>query len=86
MLIGLGWWRGDDKTKFPRFMVIAEEAERQIDMSAGGKVTTNHLEASTHEVTTRIDALEEKVGAMDSKLDAMPAKLLEAVAGAQAPK
>ena len=57
-----------------------------------------HLASSTQEVTThmddRIDALEkkmgseleEKMGAMDSKLDALSTKLLEAIAGVQAPK
>ena len=68
-------------------MLIAEEVEGEAgaDVAADGVSgrMRKHLAASTHEVTSRIDALEEKVGAMDSKLDAMPAKLLEAVACAR---
>ena len=73
-------------------MMIAEEAKRKVDMVADGVSgrVRKHLASSTQKVTThvdgRIDALEKQMGAMESKLDAMPAKLLEAVAGAQAPK
>ena len=95
MLIGLGCWSEKDSDKFPRFMMIAEEAKGakgKVDMVADGVSgrVRKHLASSTQKVTThvdgRIDALEKQMGAMESKLDAMPAKLLEAVAGAQAPK
>ena len=92
MLIGLRFWSEKDSDKFPRFMMIAEEAKRKVDMVADGVSgrVRKHLASSTQKVTTHvdgiIDALEKQMGAMESKLDAMPAKLLEAVAGAQAPK
>ena len=90
MLIGLGCWSEKDSDKFPRFMMIAEEAKGakgKVDMVADGVSgrVRKHLATSTQEVTThmddRIDALEKKMGAMDSKLDAISAKLLDA--GAQ---
>ena len=95
LLIGLGCWSEKDSDKFPRFMMIAEEAKGakgKVDMVADGVSgrVRKHLASSTQKVTTHvdgiIDALEKQMGAMESKLDAMPAKLLEAVAGAQAPK
>ena len=95
LLIGLGCWSEKDSDKFPRFMMIAEEAKGakgKVDMVADGVSgrVRKHLAASAQKVTThvdgRIDTLEKQMGAMESKLDAMPAKLLEAVAGAQAPK
>ena len=92
MLIGLGCWSEKDSDKFPRFMMIAEEAKGKVDMVADGVSgrVRKHLATSAQKVTThvdgRIDTLEKKMGVMESKLDAMPAKLLEAVAGAQAPK
>ena len=94
-MIGLRFWSEKDSDKFPRFMMIAEEAKGakgKVDMVADGVSgrVRKHLASSTQKVTThvdgRIDALEKQMGAMESKLDAMPAKLLEAVAGAQAPK
>ena len=92
LLIGLGCWSEKDSDKFPRFMMIAEEAKGKVDTVADGVSgrVRKHLASSTQKVTThvdgRIDALEKQMGAVESKLDAMPAKLLEAVAGAQAPK
>ena len=95
LLIGFGLWGEKDNGKFPRYMLIAEEAKGakgKVDMVADGVSgrVRKHLATSTQEVTThvddRIDALEKQMGAMDSKLDAMPAKLIEAIAGAQAPK
>ena len=92
LLIGLGCWSEKDSDKFPRFMMIAEEAKGKVDTVADGVSgrVRKHLATSTPEVTThmddRIDALEQKVGAIDSKLDALSTKLLEAIAGAQAPK
>ena len=95
MLIGLGCWSEKDSDKFPRFMMIAEEAKGakgKVDMVADGVSgrVRKHLATSAQKVTThvdgRMDTLEKQMGAMESKLDAMPAKLLEAVAGAQAPK
>ena len=95
LLIGLGCWSEKDSDKFPRFMMIAEEAKGakgKVDMVADGVSgrVRKHLASSTQKVTThvdvRMDTLEKQMGAMESKLDAMPAKLLEAVAGAQAPK
>ena len=98
-MIGLGCWSEKDNGKFPRFMLIAEEAKGQVGTVADGVSgrVRKHLATSTQKVTThvddRIDALEkkmdskleEKMGAMDSKLDALSTKL-EAIAGAQAPK
>ena len=90
LLIGLGCWSEKDSDKFPRFMMIAEEAKGakgKVDMVADGVSgrVRKHLATSTHTVTThvddRIDTLENKMGAMDSKLDAISAKLLDA--GAQ---
>ena len=92
LLIGLRFWSEKDAAKFPRFMLIAEEAKGKTDTIADGVSgrVRKHLASSTQEVTThmdgRIGTLEKQMGAMESKLDAMPAKLLEAVAGAQAPK
>ena len=92
LLIGFGFWSEKDSDKFPRFMMIAEEAKGKVDTVADGVSgrVRKHLTSSTQEVTShmddRIDALEKKMGAMDSKRDAISAKLLEAVAGAQAPK
>ena len=94
-MIGLGCWSEKDAGKFPRFMLIAEEAKGakgKVDIVADGVSgrVRKHLASSTQKVTThvdgRMDTLEKQMGAMESKLDAMPAKLLEAVAGAQAPK
>ena len=82
LLIGLGCWSEKDSDKFPRFMMIAEEAKGKVDMVADGVSgrVRKHLASSTQEVTThmddRIDALEKQMGAMDSKLDAISAKLL----------
>ena len=85
LLIGLGCWSEKDSDKFPRYMLIAEEAmgaKGKVDMVADGVSgrVRKHLATSTQEVTThmdgRIDALEKKMGAMDSKLDAISAKLL----------
>ena len=113
LLIGLGLWSEKDSDKFPRFMLIAEEAKGKVDMVADGVSgrVRKHLVTSTQEVTTHMDdridtlekkmgamdsklekkmgamdvKLEKKVGAMDSKLDALSTKLLEAIAGVQAP-
>ena len=99
MLIGLGCWSEKDSDKFPRFMLIAEEAKGNVGTVADGVSgrVRKHLAASTQKVTThvddRIDALEKQIGAMDSqlekkmdsKLDALSTKLLEAIAGVQAP-
>ena len=92
LLIGFGFWNEKDLGKFPRFMLIAEEAKGKVDTAADGVSgrVRKHLATSTQEVTKQIGAmdskLEEKMGAMDSKLDALSTKLLEAIAGAQAPK
>ena len=73
-------------------MLIAEEAKGKVDTVADGVSgrVRKHLATSAQKVTThvdgRIDTLEKNMGVIESKLDAMPAKLLEAVAGAQAPK
>ena len=84
-MIGLGCWSEKDSDKFPRYMMIAEEAKGakgKVDMVADGVSgrVRKHLASSTQEVTAhmdgRIDALEKKMGAMDSKLDAISAKLL----------
>ena len=89
LLTGLGCWSEKDPGKFPRFMLIAEEAKGKVDMVADGVSgrVRKHLAASAQKVTThvddRIDTLEKK---MDSKLDALSTKLLEAIAGAQVPK
>ena len=101
-MIGLGCWSEKDSDKFPRFMMIAEEAKGakgKVDMVADGVSgrVRKHLATSTQKVTThvdeRIDTLEEKMGAMDSKLgamdsklDALSTKLLQAIAGVQAPR
>ena len=85
LLIGFGLWSEKDSDKFPRYMMIAEEAKGakgKVDMVADGVSgrVRKHLASSTQEVTAhmdgRIDALEKKMGAMDSKLDAISAKLL----------
>ena len=85
LLIGFGLWSEKDSDKFPRFMMIAEEAKGakgKVDMVADGVSgrVRKHLASSTQEVTThmddRIDALEKKMGTTDSKLDAISAKLL----------
>ncbi len=82
MLIGFGCWSEKDNDKFPRYMLIAEEAKGKADMVADGVSgrVRKHLATSTQKLTShmddRIDALEKKMGAMDSKLDAMSAKLL----------
>ena len=103
MLIGLGCWSEKDSDKFPRFMMIAEEAKGakgKVDMVADGVSgrVRKHLAASTQKVTAhvdgRVDALEKRIGAMDSqlekkmdsKLNALSTKMLEAIAGVQAPK
>ena len=89
LLIGFGLWSEKDNGKFPRYMLIAEEAKGakgKVDMGADGVSgrVRKHLATFTQEVTThvddRIDALEKKMGAMqyamDSKLDAISTKLL----------
>ena len=99
LLIGFGFWSEKDSDKFPRFMLIAEEAKGKADTVADGVSgrVRKHLATSTQKVTThvdeRIDTLEEKMGAMDSKLgamdsklDALSTKLLQAIAGMQAPR
>ena len=98
-MIGFGCWGEKDSEKFPRYMLIAEEAKGMADTVADGVSgrVRKHLVTSTQKVTThmddRIDALEkkmdskleEKMGAIESKLDALSMKL-EAIAGAQVPK
>ena len=75
LLIGLGCWSEKDSDKFPRFMMIAEEAKRKVDMVADGVSgrVRKHLATSTQEVTAhmdgRIGTLEKQMGAMDSKLE-----------------
>ena len=100
MLIGFGCWSEKDLRKFPRFMLIAEEAKGKVDTIADGVSgrVRKHLATSTQKVTShmddRIDALEKQIGAMDSqlekkmdsKLNALSTKMLEAIAGVQAPK
>ena len=100
LLIGFGLWSEKDSENFPRFMLIAEEAKGKVDMVADGVSgrVRKHLAASTQKVTAhvddRVDALEKQIGAMDSqlekkmdlKLNALSAKMLEAIAGVQAPK
>ena len=85
LLIGFGWWSEKDSDKFPRFMLIAEEAKGakgKVDMVADGvsgrvrKPLASSTQAVTSHMDDRIDALEKKMGAMDSKLDAISAKLL----------
>ena len=94
LLIGFGLWSEKDSEKFPRFMLIAEEAKGQVDMVADGVSgrVRKHLAASTQKVTAhvdgRVDALEKQIGAMDSqlekkmdsKLNALSTKMLEAIA------
>ena len=89
LLIGFGFWSEKDLGKFPRFMLIAEEAKGKVDMVADGVSgrVRKHLVTSTQEVTAHVDnrvdalekkmgsELEEKMGAMDSKLGAMDSKL-----------
>ena len=81
-MIGLRFWSEKDSDKFPRYMLIAEEAKGKVDTVADGVSgrVRKHLASSTQEVTAhmdgRIDALEKQMGAMDSKLDAISAKLL----------
>ena len=93
MLIGLGCWSEKDSEKFPRFMMIAEEAKGKVDTAADGVSgrVRKHLATSAQKVTThvddRINTLESRLEKkMDLKLDALSTKLLEAIAGAQAPK
>ena len=95
LLIGLGCWSEKDSDKFPRYMMIAEEAKGakgKVDMVADGVSgrVRKHLATSTQKVTThvddRINTLESRLEKkMDSKLDALSTKLLEAIAGVQAP-
>ena len=78
LLIGFGFWSEKDSEKFPRYMLIAEEAKGEVDTVADGVSgrVRKHL-------ATSIDTLEKK---MDSKLDALSTKLLQAIAGMQAPR
>ena len=56
-------WDPCDKDKFPRYMVIAEEAETQSEETADGITgrMRKHLDASTDTVSKRVDALEEEI-------------------------
>jgi len=78
LLIGFGFWNEKDLAKFPRFMLIAEEAKGKVDTAADGVSgrVRKHLAASTQEVTAHVD----------ERIDTLEKKLLEAIAGAQAPK
>ena len=78
LLIGFGFWNEKDLGKFPRFMLIAEEAKGKVDTAADGVSgrVRKHLAASTQEVTAHVD----------ERIDTLETKLLEAIAGAQAPK
>ena len=78
LLIGLGCWSEKDSDKFPRFMMIAEEAKGKVDMVADGVSgrVRKHLATSAQKVTTHVD----------ERIDTLEKKLLEAIAGAQAPK
>ena len=77
LLIGLRCWSEKDAGKFPRFMLIAEEAKGKVDTAADGVSgrVRKHLAASTQEVTAHVD----------ERIDTLEKKLL-AIAGAQAPK
>ena len=59
-------------------MLIAEEAKGKVDTAADGVSgrVRKHLAASTQEVTAHVD----------ERIDTLETKLLEAIAGAQAPK
>ena len=64
LLIGFGFWDEDNNNRFPRFMMVAEEAEREdeaLEDVSAGDVSGKHLAASAQRVTFRIDALEEKM-------------------------
>ena len=85
LLIGFGFWDEDDNNKFPRFMMVAEEAEGEeaLEDVSAGDVSGKHLAASAQRVTFRIDALEEKmqlassqkVTHADDRIDALEKKV-----------
>ena len=57
LLIGFGWWDGGDEEKFPRFLLVAEEAEGEDEIVADGVSgrMRKHLEASAQRVTKHVD-------------------------------
>ena len=60
LLVALGLWDPQDKDKFPRYMVIAEEVETQSE-DVGDGITgrvRKHLAASSDTMSKRVDALE----------------------------
>ena len=63
LLIALGVWNPRDKDRFPRYMIIAEEAETQSEETADGITgrMRKHLDASADTVSKRVDALEQEM-------------------------
>jgi hypothetical protein len=82
LLIGLGWWDPwdeKDKKKFPRYMVIAQEAKDDVLSLADGMTgrMRKHLAASADEVTAHVD---DRIDAVNNKIDALKTELLGAIA------
>ncbi len=63
LLVALGLWDSQDKDKFPRYLVVAEEVETRREDAADGITgrVRKHLAASTDTVSKRVDALEEEI-------------------------
>lgn len=79
MLTGFGLWDPVDVKKFPRFMVIAEEAELKMKPVTDGVTgrVKKHLAASTVEITTQVAELQKEMKEMKQQ-DAKDRSMAEA--------
>ena len=77
LLIGFGWWVANDSTKFPRFMLIAEEAEGEE--KAGADVAADGVSGVTVTVASLEPALQLETDESYVLCGAQPARLFAAL-------
>eukprot|EP01046_Picozoa_sp_COSAG06_P024515 COSAG06_NODE_2001_length_7869_cov_25.334363_5_plen_144_part_00 len=77
LLIFIGVWDPQDKNKFPRYMVFAEEAETEHEETAESMMH-QHVIASSDAISKRVDALEKDTKRMlAAHITAVETKLTE---------
>ena len=79
LLIALRLWDPKDKDRFPRYMIIAEEAETKGAAETADGITgrvRKHLDASADTASKRVDALEEEIKRQHEETKSMLAALM----------
>ena len=81
LLIGFAFWSEKDSEKFPRYMLIAEEAKGKVDTAADGVSGRGrkHLVTSAQKVTTHVD---DRINTLESRLEKKMDSKLEEKMGA----